>query len=298
MATFDLPGFRNRVRVELYAGITQEQLLEYEPFQKWQSTLATNLELQDDPAHPFKQYPFFLKEIEIQSIRWLEQRLLFVKMKARVVNEAKPPQELPGIVLLRVGSVAVLMILSPKNSQNERLVILTEQARVPAGSLTFKEIPAGMIDKDGNGKRGFAGAAAREIEEETGLQLPESKLIDLTELALAKTQSPEKRLELAMYPSLGGCDEFIHIFLWIKDLERQEIEHLKGKLTGLRKRGELIKLHVCNYEDLWREGARDAKTLAAWALYEGLNRSGVLSKELRRMKQEAIKSKCIEAGRE
>ncbi len=162
------------------------------------------------------------------------------------------------------------MILKPNDRRDERLVIMTEQARIPAGSLAFKEIPAGMIDKD---SKSFSGALAREIEEETGLKLPESELIDLTELALRGTKSSETSLAAAMYPSPGGCDEFIHIFLWIKELDRPEIEQLKGKLTGLRIRSELITLHVCDYEDLWREGARDAKTLAAWALYEGLNLS-------------------------
>lgn len=38
----------------------------------------------------------------------------------------------------------------------------------------------------------------------------------------------------------------------------------------------MITLHVVSYEDVWREGARDAKTLAAWALYEGLNREGAI----------------------
>ena len=48
----------------------------------------------------------------------------------------------------------------------------------------------------------------------------------------------------------------------------------------------MIKLHVINYEDVWREGARDAKTLAAWALYEGLNREGAIKRELdRRFKE-------------
>jgi hypothetical protein len=44
----------------------------------------------------------------------------------------------------------------------------------------------------------------------------------------------------------------------------------------------MITLRVCDYEDLWKEGARDAKTMAAWALYEGLSRAGTLQKELKR----------------
>jgi ADP-sugar diphosphatase len=62
------------------------------------------------------------------------------------------------------------------------------------------------------------------------------------------------------------------------------MEDLRGRLTGERRQGELITLRLCEYEDLWKEGARDAKTLAAWALYEGLRRSGILQKELKKRK--------------
>ena len=74
-------------------------------------------------------------------------------------------------------------------------------------------------------------------------------------------------------PSPGGSDEFIAIFLWEKVMGRQEIEDLKDKLTGLRQRGEQIKVRLLDYEDLWKFGARDAKTLAAWSLYEALKRA-------------------------
>lgn len=63
------------------------------------------------------------------------------------------------------------------------------------------------------------------------------------------------------------------------------IEDLRSRLAGERKQGEMITLRVCEYEDLWREGARDAKTLAAWALYEGLNRAGILQGELKKRKE-------------
>ena len=49
----------------------------------------------------------------------------------------------------------------------------------------------------------------------------------------------------------------------------------------------MITLRVVGYEDLWREGARDAKTLAAWALYEGLNREGAIKQELDRRRLES-----------
>jgi 8-oxo-dGTP pyrophosphatase MutT (NUDIX family) len=97
-------------------------------------------------------------------------------------------ESLPGVAFLRGGSVAILMILRPSDSKDERWVIMTEQRRIPAGSLTFIEIPAGMIDEES-----FSGAAAKEIQEETGLVIPKHELLDLAELALGKQVKAEER---------------------------------------------------------------------------------------------------------
>jgi hypothetical protein len=183
--------------------------------------------------------------------------------------------DLLGIALLQGGSVAMLMTLRPKDSRDERLVVMTEQPRVPAGSLSFVEIPTGMLDGAGT----FRIAAATGIEEETGFKLPGSELINLTRLALKQSKIREKSLQSAMYPVLGDHMNPLPSSCGRIELDRQEVED-RGKLTGKKMQGERIKLRVSDYEDLWREGARDGKTLAAWALYEGLNRAGVIQAEL------------------
>ncbi|KAF2649659.1 nudix hydrolase 14 [Lophiostoma macrostomum CBS 122681] len=278
--SFVLNGFPDPVEVMLTHGISEEQLLEFPAFIVWQNTLRANLELQKkDPEHAFHNDPYSLRSIKIQSVDWFtDTKLGFVKLEALILNSGGPRKKLPGIAFLRGGSVAMLMILRPKDRREDRLVVMTEQPRVPAGSLAFREIPAGMIDKEKN----FAGAAAKEIEEETGFKLPQEELLDLTALALQNSQIKESSLQNAMYPSPGGSDEYMPIFLWEKELDRQEIEDLRGKLKGVRTQGEMITLRVCPYEDLWKEGARDAKTLAAWALYEGLNRAGVIQDEMKK----------------
>jgi hypothetical protein len=43
-----------------------------------------------------------------------------------------------------------------------------------------------------------------------------SELIDMTELALRNSEIKESNLKAAMYPSPGGADEFIALFLWEK----------------------------------------------------------------------------------
>jgi ADP-sugar diphosphatase len=119
------------------------------------------------------------------------------------------------------------------------------------------------------------GAAAKEIKEETGLEIQETDLIDMTRLAneQAGPGNYQENLQDAVYPSPGGSDEFIPIFLSRKRMSRTEIEGLKGKLTGLRDRGEKIALRICRLDDPWKMCARDGKTLAAVALYEGLRRT-------------------------
>jgi len=285
MTDVKLEGFgETAVPTKLPLNITKAQLEDFPAFKTWKAALKENLDQQyTDPEHAFHEDPYTLRSIDVQSVDWFGSNVGFVKLKATIqankLDDKGKPRMLPGVAFLRGGSVAVLMILRPKDSQDERWVVMTEQPRIPAGSLTFLEIPAGMIDKEEN----FSGAAAKEIEEETGFKIPQSELIDMTELALRNAQ--KTNMKSAMYPSPGGCDEFISLFLWEKDLDRQEIEDLRGQMTGERRVGEMITLRICKYEDLWREGARDAKTLAAWALYEGLNRGGVLQREMKERKR-------------
>jgi len=143
---------------------------------------------------------------------------------------------------------------------------MTEQARIAAGSLSFMEIPAGMVDDE----RNISSAAVREIEEEVGITLNAESLLDMTELVV---KDHKENIRNAMYPSPGGCDEFISIFLWEKEMERLDIENLKDRLGGERAEAENITVRLLKYEELVAVGARDGKTLAAWSLYEYLKRT-------------------------
>ncbi|KAF2014863.1 NUDIX family hydrolase [Aaosphaeria arxii CBS 175.79] len=280
-------GFGDSVEVTLTRDIKEEQLQNWAPFKNWKSTLRTNLEAQADPKHVHNLDPYSLQSITIQSVDWFGNRIGFIKLYAEIQNSKT---DLPGIAFLRGGSVAVLMVLRPEGTKDERYVIMTEQPRIPAGSLRFLEIPAGMLD----GEVGFRGKAADEIDEETGIKIRAEELIDLTGLAL-KNSKVQDELQPAMYPSAGGSDEFIPIYLWEKEMDRQRIVDLQGQLTGKRMQGEMITLKVTDYEELWREGARDAKTLAAWALYEGLSRAGILQPEIDRLKKASGSSTPIES---
>ncbi|KAF2624696.1 hypothetical protein BU25DRAFT_413242 [Macroventuria anomochaeta] len=193
---------------------------------------------------------------------------------------------IPGAVFLRGGSVAVLIIVQPEDAQgeDEKHVILTVQPRIAAGSLAFTEIPAGMLDGGS-----LKGAAASEIEEEANLKVKGSDLLNMSELALKDVSvvpwtsnynnvaaKGSESVENSMYPSVGACDEFIPIFLCQKRLTRRHMNWLKDKATGLRDEGENITLKLVPLSRAWRDAGRDAKALAAIALYDNLNREGCI----------------------
>jgi len=277
MSTFSLPGFTPECPVHLTSDLSKEQLLSFPAFKNWTETLQHSLKQQEDKSHTFHHAPYKLRSIAIQSVDFFgksKDRIGFIKLTAQVINDND--EYLPGSVFLRGGSVAMLLVLQPDDvpaeSEQDKHVILTLQPRIPAGSLSFCEIPAGMLDDAGS----FAGGAAKEIEEETGMVVPQDELVDLSALALEDDpQSAHgEKLNKATYPSAGGCDEFIPTFLFQKRVPREQLKEWQGKLTGLRDAGEKITLKVVPLKDLWREGARDAKTLAAWALYQGLKAEG------------------------
>jgi ADP-sugar diphosphatase len=277
MATFNLPETNPPCSVRLTDNITQDQLLSYPAFKTWHKTILHSLSLQSNPTHEFNKSPYKLREITLQSVDWFgsgdKKRLGFVKFQAQITNDNG--EYLPGAVFMRGSSVAMLLVLQPddvpETDESEKHVLLTIQPRLAAGSLAFAEIPAGMLDDAGS----FAGGAAKEIEEETGLVVKDEDLIDMTALALQDDSSPEQ-LQKGVFTTPGACDEFVPIFYYQKRLPRKEIEEFRGKLTGLRDGGEKITLKVVKLEDLWKEGARDAKTLSAWALYQGLKKEGKL----------------------
>ena len=271
MSTFNLPSTSPSVPVQLTSDLSQDQLLSFRPFKTWLSTLQKSLATQSNTSHTFNEFPYKLRSITIQSVDFFGgDRIGFLKLSAEVSNEKG--EKLPGSVFLRGGSVGMMLVLKPTDNEEEKFVVLTLQPRVPAGSLSFAELPAGMLDDSGT----FAGGAAKEIKEEVGLEIPEDELVDMTKLALENSSASqsEEELQSAVYPSPGGSDEYIPLFLWEKAMDRKNIEELKGKLTGLREDGEKITLKIVKLEDLWKEGARDGKTIAAWGLYEGLKRTG------------------------
>jgi len=217
---------------------TLEELLKFKPF----ADLVTKLN--EDPL-------WDLRTMEIQSIDMFGPRIGFLKIKVvGHYNNSKTP--VPGICFLRGDAVAILPIL---HCNGGRYVVCVEQPRMPDGRLKL-ELPAGMMDGEGN----FAGTAAKEMAEETGLTMHESELQDITPPSVPKVG-----------PSIGACDEKIKILYWTKEVTPEQLAELEGKTTGNLEEGEVIKVRIIKLEDMFKV----CDDMKWWAAYGMLTASGI-----------------------
>lgn len=234
---------KDSVRIEVF-GENWKEAVDSPLFQEWCGSL--------DPK-------FRIRSIFFQSVDFVGQppnrRVIFIKFKADVIDDRG--HKLPGIVFLRGGAVAMLVVL---RCEGEEYVVLTQQPRLATGNFAFPEIPAGMLDGSGN----FSGVAAKEIAEETGITIRVEDLVDMTAMVY------DERWK-GIYLSVGLCDEFLRFFLYRKDVTREELEDISGRLTGLRSEGEIITLKVVPITYVLFE-TPDAKTLVAIALYNAVRR--------------------------
>ncbi|KAE8698141.1 Nudix hydrolase 14 [Hibiscus syriacus] len=201
-----------------------------------------------------------LTQVLIQGVDMFGKRIGFLKFKADIIVKGTG-KKVPGIVFARGPAVAVLILLE---SEGATYAVLTEQARVPTGRVVL-ELPAGMLDGD---KGDFVGTAVREVEEEIGIHLKLEDMVDLTAFLDPST-------EFKIFPSPGGCDEELGLFLYKGHVDKNIITQLEGKQTGCSEHGEMIKVRVVLYEKLWRT-TPDAKALMAIAIYEMAKKEGLL----------------------
>lgn len=217
---------------------------------------------------------FSLTSIQFQSIDYFGPRVGFVKFICSGSFQGKP---VPGVVFGRGSAVGILAVLT---CEGERWVVCCRQPRLPVGRHML-ELPAGMMDDAGS----FVGVAAKEMQEETGIEINEGDLFDLTEKAYGAGTSGGaggKQAILSggpihgMYPSSGACDEYIRLFYWTKEVSKDYLTELQGKTTGCAAEGENIRIELVKYEDMWKT-CPDCKAHSAMYLLEKLEALGLVT---------------------
>jgi 8-oxo-dGTP pyrophosphatase MutT (NUDIX family) len=95
----------------------------------------------------------------------------------------------------------------------EKYLLLVKQRRICDGSLTY-EHPAGMLDSESDAYK----VAAKEVWEETGIELTQSQLVQL--------------LDFPAYPSSGTCDEAMYYFYCEIELPKEKISSYDDQFMG------------------------------------------------------------------
>jgi ADP-sugar diphosphatase len=227
-----------------------------EDYDKWMNIAILSDEEQENVKKPLREWAetttkhFTLNFVVVQSIDMFgPKKMGFMKVHADIFDAQG--SELPSVALLRGGSVGILVVLT---CNGKEYTVITQQARAPIG-MKLLEIPAGMLD----GNKNFAGAAAKELQEEIGLDIREQTLVSLTE-PIYHTQVQ------GVYPSPGGCDEFIELFLYEDIVTAEQLSTFSGRVLGESSEGEEIKTVVIPLNDLIQK-APDMKSLSALMLY-------------------------------
>jgi len=190
---------------------------------------------------------FVVQSVIVTAVDVWGGRVGFVRLAVKTADV-----KFEQVVELRGGTVTMLIELK---CEGALYTILVKQPRLATGQRRFVEVPAGMID---DGK--FKGKAAQEIEEELGLKIPESALIDMTALLPGSGASE-------IYFSPGLLDERGRFYLVRLEVSHAELKAMQGKATGKADEGEDIVLMIIPMADLPKY-ARDMKSLCALWLYQ------------------------------
>ncbi|XP_043700532.1 nudix hydrolase 14, chloroplastic isoform X2 [Telopea speciosissima] len=240
------------------------------------------------PWFPCALYPSSQK-IRYSLSSLLHRRRIRICTKMSVA-EHSPLSHTIGLAVPAQGGIEepLQIIAEPGISQNEFRDAIesslfkqwlknmqSETGILAQGNMSLKRVLIQGVDMFGK-RVGFLKFKAdvidmetgKKVEEETGIHLNLEDMANLTAFLEPSTGS-------RVFPSPGGCDEEISLFLYKGHVKPEVITALQGKETGLREHGELIKVHVVPYKKLWRVTA-DAKALMAIALYEMAKREGLL----------------------
>lgn len=203
-----------------------------------------------------------LRSITITDIDWfskeyLPSKLGFVKCFSEAYDFKTGKKIMSNITFVRGNSVAILILVKVlnKDSKNDKeYVLLCEQHRLPIGKKA-KEIPAGMMDSDGN----IISVVLKEVREETGF--------DISHVDELQSLGP-------YYASPGGSDEEIYLFAWTTCISASVFEEKQKQMYGLSEENEEIKLSFVELEEfktntMYKIG--DAKAEIAMSRYFSKN---------------------------
>lgn len=120
--------------------------------------------------------------------------------------------KMPPICFMK-GEVLCVLVCLIDEVTKEKYLLLVKQRRICDGSMTY-EHPAGMLDSESDAYK----VAAKEVWEETGIQLETNQLTQL--------------LDFPTYPSTGTSDETMYYFYCEIELPLEKIRSYDERFMG------------------------------------------------------------------
>jgi ADP-sugar diphosphatase len=157
-----------------------------------------------------------------------DQQVLYALL--RLDAETGEGIKLNPICFLKGDAVSMLVVLIAEET-NEKYVVLVKQPRICNGSFTF-EHPAGMIDETDHEP---VEVAARELGEETQLQVDPSELIPL--------------FHKPLFSATATSDEALHFFYLERRMPLNEILAMNSKKTGEADENEHTQLYISPFRE-------------------------------------------------
>ncbi|KAI0893992.1 hypothetical protein F4806DRAFT_498292 [Annulohypoxylon nitens] len=243
-------------------GLSPKQREAFPPFKEWLSAMQRSLSIQyTNSRHRHRDDPYILRSIKITSCELLadipHQRPSFLKLAASVYNrgEFRFPEEVslyhPSL------RVAILVMLIPddvpqSSAQDSQTGIMDEERYVALTGDAAFTLHTSIFDPE----------------------ITDKELVCLSDMAaMPVTESHREKLPPGVYLSPNETNERISIYMLERRVPRETLEEWINFWTAPP---EETPLRIVKMKDLWREGAHDAKCLAAAALWEGLRREGKL----------------------
>jgi ADP-sugar diphosphatase len=172
--------------------------------------------------------------------------LLFALLDARI--SSPEGHLLPNIVFVRGDACLVVTLVRNRTTGEERFLMI-RQRRTGNGCLSL-EFPAGMLDSE---VANPLGVAARELHEETGIDVSESDLFPI--------------FDKKLYSSAGASDEAIFYYGCIKEYDDDPFKALSGRLRDNPDENEHISVVLMSREEAEKE-ATSLQAILGFFLFE------------------------------
>lgn len=220
-------------------------LVEHKMYTNWIKRMTTN---------------FNVEAVDIHALTMFGSNPGFAYVNA-VATRKNDGTSVPGYCLLRGDTVGVLLCASVEDEKGEDKAglgsplsathfLMVRQAKVGPGCSAYLEIPAGIIEPEDHT---FAGRAAAELKEETGVILDEKDVHYIGSIV----------------PSAGGCSETVMLYTAHIRLTKEQLETLTAKTHGVESEREQITLVAIPIDRAAWNNITDAKFWAALSMAGG-----------------------------